>query len=514
LKILTAAEMREVDEQTIARGIPGIVLMENAGAAVVRYLEQHCVPLCSHRVVIFCGRGNNGGDGFVIARQLFQRHLCAELTVVELFPKEELKGDAALARGMLDAIACPVRREIPEQAFDATLIVDAILGTGVRGAASGRALEFIQFVNRRFPHAVKVAVDFPSGFPTDETEAAGEFARVDHTVTFTALKRSQAFSPSYEAMGRLEVCPIGTPDELCGSNSKYRLRLTTPADIAPLFKPRSKNSNKGMYGHVLVVAGSGPKPGAAAMAGMSVLRAGAGLATVASAPQATSIVAGACSELMTEALPETSTGHIAYAAKGVIKKLLENKTVLAIGPGVGTEEETVALVRDLYRSVEVPVVVDADALNALAGSNLETDRIRIMTPHPGEMGRLIGKSAKDIQKSRMESAEALARESGAAIVLKGDRTVIAFAGGDIWVNPTGNPAMATGGTGDVLTGMVAGLVAQHPKDWQRAVAAAVWLHGRSGQLGTRDLGEQSLIATDLLRYLPAAMEECRAAGRV
>ena len=512
MKILTAAEMREVDKLTIARGIPGIVLMENAGAAVVRYLERHCAPLSSHRAVIFCGKGNNGGDGFVIARQLFQRRLCAALTVVELFPKDELIGDAALARGMLAAIGCPVTRDIPEHAFEATLVIDAILGTGVRGAASGRALEIIQVINSRFSHAVKVAVDFPSGFPTDESEAGGEFVRVDHAVTFTALKRSQAFSPSYEFMGHLEVCPIGTPDELCEANADYRLRLTTPEDLAHLFRPRPKNSNKGMYGHVLVVAGSGPKPGAAAMAGISVLRAGAGLATVASAPQATAIVAGSCSELMTEPLPQTSTGHIAYAAKAAIEKLLENKTVLAIGPGLGTEEETVALVRELYRSVELPVVVDADALNALAGSDLRTDRVRIMTPHPGEMGRLIGKSAKDVQKARLESADSLASESGAAVVLKGDRTLIAFAEGETWVNPTGSPAMATGGTGDVLTGMIAGLIAQHPKEWQPAVAAAVWLHGRAGELGGLDLGEQCLIATDLLRYLPAAMEECRAAG--
>jgi NAD(P)H-hydrate epimerase len=513
LKILTAAEMREVDERTIARGIPGIILMENAGACVVRYLEKNCEPLAAHRIVVFCGKGNNGGDGFVVARQLFQRRLCAELIVVELFPKEDLKGDAASARATLDGIGAPVYGEIPEQAFGATLVIDAILGTGVRGAASGRALEFIQLVNRRFPHALKIAVDFPSGFPTDESEPAGEFVKADHTITFTALKWSQAMSPSYEAMGRLAVCPIGTPDELCESDPRYGLRLTTVADIARLFAPRLKNSNKGMYGHVLVVAGSASKPGAAAMAGMSVLRAGAGLATVASPPQAAAVVAGACSELMTDPLPQTSTGQIAYGAKAVIEELLKNKTVLAIGPGLGTEEETVALVRDLYTSVEVPMIVDADALNALAGTDLKTDKIRVMTPHPGEMGRLIGKSAKEVQKARLESAEALAKTSGAAIVLKGDRTLIAFPEGETWVNPTGSPAMATGGTGDVLTGMVAGLLAQHAPEWQRAVAAAVWLHGRAGELGARDLGEECLIATDLLRYLPAAMEECRVAGR-
>jgi hydroxyethylthiazole kinase-like uncharacterized protein yjeF len=512
LKILTAAQMQEVDRLTISRGIPGIILMENAGAAVVRYLEKHCGPLDHHRAVIFCGRGNNGGDGFVIARQLFQRRLCRELTVIELFSKDELKGDAALARHMVDAIGCPVFPQIPEQAFDATLVIDAILGTGVRGAASGRALEFIQLINKRFAHAIKVAVDFPSGFPTDEVEAAGEYVRVDHTVTFTALKRSQAFSPSYEAMGRLELSPIGTPDELCERNSKFPLRLTTASDVAALFAPRPKNSNKGMYGHVLVVAGSGPKPGAAAMAGISVLRAGAGLATVASAPAATAVIAGTCSELMTEPLPHTPDGHIAYAAKRVIEKLLENKTVLAIGPGLGTEEETVRLVRELYTSVELPMVVDADALNALAGSDLRTDKIRILTPHPGEMGRLAGKSSKDVQRERLESAQTLAQQSHAAIVLKGDRTLIAIPDGETWVNPTGSPAMATGGTGDILTGITAGIVAQHPHDWQKAVAAAVWLHGRAGELGGDVLGEQCLLATDLLRFLPQAMEECRAAG--
>jgi NAD(P)H-hydrate epimerase len=224
------------------------------------------------------------------------------------------------------------------------------------------------------------------------------------------------------------------------------------------------------------------------------------------------VIAAACSELMTEPLPQTKSGHIGYAAKAVIEELLKNKTVLAIGPGLGTEEETVALVRDLYRSVDVPMIVDADALNALAGSDLKTHKVRIMTPHPGEMGRLIGKSAKEVQHTRLSSAETLAKESGAAIVLKGDRTVIAFAGGETWVNPTGSPAMATGGTGDVLTGMISGLIAQHADDWPRAVADAVWLHGRSGELGAQAMGEQCMVATDLLRYLPAAMEECRAAG--
>ena len=511
MNILTAAEMREVDRLTIERGIPGSILMENAGSRAVDYLRETFAPLARHRIVVFCGKGNNGGDGFVIARQLFQRRLCAELTVVEAFPAESLSGDAARARSMLRAAGCATFPNIPEQALQATLVVDAVLGTGIKGAAQGAALDAIRAVNTRFPHALKVAVDIPSGFPTDELTVKGEFVHAQHTVTFTAMKRSQALSPSYEAMGRLAAFPIGTPDELCEENDQYKLRLTTPGDIAPLFGPRTRNSNKGMYGHVLVVAGSVGKTGAPAMTGLAALRIGAGLVTVASAESAIPTIAGASPELMTEPLPQTKTGNVAKAAREKIEVLLKNKTLLALGPGLGTDPETVELIRDLYEHVEQPIVVDADGLNALAGGNLKTSRTRILTPHPGEMGRLTGKSAKEVQAGRLELAEELAQRSGATVVLKGDRTIIALAEGDTWVNPTGSPALATGGTGDILTGMIGGLAAQFPGDWKRAVAAAVWLHGRAGELAAEELGEQPVVATDLLRYLPAAMKKCRAA---
>ncbi len=509
MKILTAAKMRQVDRETMERGIPGSILMENAGYSVVAYLKES-FSLSQHQVLICCGKGNNGGDGFVIARLLFQQRLPKQLIVVEAFPKEQLTGDAALARAMLSASGCPTQSEFPDQAFEPTLIIDAILGTGVQGAASGRALEFINALNNNYPHAIKVAVDFPSGFPSDETEPAGEYVHVSHTVTFTALKRSQAFSPSYQAMGHLRVYPIGTPDDLCETNPKYQLKLTTPEDLAPLFVPRAKDSNKGMYGHVLVVGGSVGKSGAPAMAGLSAIRSGAGLATVASASDAISTIAAISPALMTEMLPQTSTGRVALAAKDPIEKLIKSMTVLALGPGLGTEE-TVSLVRHLYQTVDKPMVLDADGLNAVAGTNLKTDKIRILTPHPGEMSRLIGKSVKEVQAARLENAESLAKETGVTVVLKGDRTVIAFPDGETWINPTGSPAMATGGTGDILTGLTAGLVAQHPKDWKRAVVAAVWLHGRAGELGSEALGEQCFIATDLLQFLPAAMQECRIA---
>jgi NAD(P)H-hydrate epimerase len=510
MKILTAAEMREVDRRTIERGISGPILMENAGCRVVDYLKETFAPLLKHRVIVFCGKGNNGGDGFVVARQLWQQRLPESLSVIETSDASELTGDAAGARNMLVASGCPIFSEIPEHALHATLIIDALLGTGIRGPVTGKVAEWIRAINSRFPYAIKVAVDLPSGFPTDEVKPAGEYVKVHHTVTFTALKRSQAFSPSYEAMGNLRVYPIGTPDDLCEANAEFQLRLVTIPDLQPLFAARPRNSNKGMYGHVLVVGGSAAKPGAPSMAGLAALRAGAGLSTVASSNTAIASISGYSPALMTEPLAETSSGNVSKDSLEQIRDLLKNKTILALGPGLGTEQPTVDLVREIYRSVEIPMVVDADALNALAGTDMKTDRIRVLTPHPGEMGRLVGTSAKQVQAARFETATKFVRDTNTTVVLKGDRTLIAFPDGDAWVNPTGSPAMATGGTGDILTGMVAGLIAQHPQNWKLAAIAAVWLHGRAGELGEVELGEESLIATDLLRFLPAAIQECRA----
>jgi len=478
MKILTAAEMREVDRLTIESGIPGLILMENAGCRVVDFLGETFAPLSAQRVVVMCGKGNNGGDGFVVARQLFTRKLCRELTVLELFPAEELTGDALANRRMLDACGCPVVRELPFEANFATIVVDAILGTGSKGEPRGRALDGIRMIGEKFPLAKKVAVDVPSGN-----------LQVDYTVTFTAVK-------NYERTGKLVVANIGTPDRFCETNPIYQLRLTTPDDIRHLFARRPRDSNKGMYGHVLVVGGSPGKSGAPAMSGLGSYRSGAGLVTVAIPKDAP---VPARPELMTEFLD------------GNIFELIKKMTVLAVGPGLGTEEATIRFVKRLYEEAEIPTVFDADALNALAGALPATKKIRVLTPHPGEMGRLIGKSTKQVQADRLGAAQGLARESGAAVVLKGDHTVIAFPDGETWINPTGSPALATGGTGDVLTGIVAGLMAQHITDWRRAVVAAVWLHGRCGELAGEHWGEEAAMATDLLDFVPQAMHEVRPA---
>jgi ADP-dependent NAD(P)H-hydrate dehydratase / NAD(P)H-hydrate epimerase len=501
VKILTAAQIREVDRITIERGIPGLILMENAGSRVVDFLRETFGPLSDHRVIIICGKGNNGGDGFVIARQLFTRRLCRSLTVLELFDSETLTGDALASRRMLDVCGCPVLRELRDEANLATIVIDAILGTGLTGPARGPSLDGINMINNRFPLARKIAVDIPSGLPTDETNPIGEFVRADYTVTFTAAKPSQCLSPVYEHAGRLVVVPIGSPDEFVKTNPDHKLNLTTPNDIRYLFAQRVANSNKGLYGHVLVVGGSFGKSGAPAMAGLGSYRSGAGLVTIAVPESVLLSVAAFKPELMTEPL-------------GRVPDLLQRMTVLAIGPGLGTEAGTVRFVKQLYEEAELPAVVDADGLNALAGSLPKTNKTRILTPHPGEMSRLTGKSTKEIQADRLGAAQELAAGSGATIVLKGDRTVIAFPDGETWVNPTGSPAMATGGTGDILTGMIAGMIAQHPpasgqNAWRHALVAAVWLHGRCGELAGEHWGEQATLATDLLNFLPEAMNEIR-----
>ncbi len=507
MKILSAAQMREVDRLTIERGISGLILMENAGSRVVDFLRENFAPLSRHDVVVVCGKGNNGGDGFVVARQLFTRNLCRKLTVYELFEPGTLTGDAAANRKMLEVCGCPVQSVLRDEPNSATIVVDAVLGTGLKGPATGPTLEAIQRINTCFPNAAKVAVDIPSGLPSDETKPEGEFVRADCTVTFTAPKKSQVFSGSYGLMGKLAVYPIGSPADLY---SDIPLNLTERSDISQLFAKRSNDSNKGMYGHVWVVGGSFGKSGAPAMAGLGSYRMGAGLVTVAIPKSVLTAVAAVRPELMTEPLAETDAGLIRESEADRLLPLLEKMTALAVGPGLGTGDEVKRLVDRLYRESNLPGVFDADALNALAGDVPPADgKVRVLTPHPGEMGRLAGKPTKEVQSDRLGTAQTFAAKTGATVVLKGDRTVIAFPDGETWINPTGSPSMATGGTGDILTGMVAGAIAQHPKDWKRAVVAAVWLHGRCGELAAERLGEECTLATDLLDSLPRAMDEIR-----
>ncbi len=505
MKVLTPAEMREVDRRTIELGTPGLVLMENAGHRVVEFLERRFAPLSGQRIVIFCGKGNNGGDGFVVARQLLLRFRPEALHVLLAARPEELQGDAAANYRMFQIAGGSTVSAILPEMRAATLIIDALLGTGLRGPATGTYAELIGEINAGFPLAKIVAVDIPSGMPGDAAASQGECVRADATVTFTAPKVAQVLWPNYERCGELVIGQIGSPASLMDG---IGLNLSEPSDFGPLFRPRVRDSNKGIYGHVLVVAGGRGKTGAAAMTGIAALRAGAGLVTVASAESAIAVIASHAPEIMTAPLDETENGAITSNAFNAIRCLSENKTLLAIGPGLGTYRLTVDLVRRLFAEIEVPMVVDADGLNALAGSDFRgPGPLRVLTPHPGEMSRLTGLSTAGVQRDRIGVARNLAADRNVVVVLKGERTVIAFPDGRAWINPSGSPALATAGTGDILTGILAGMMAQFPDDVETAIRAAVWLHGRAGELGASRLGEQALIATDILRFLPEAIRE-------
>jgi len=521
MKILTAAQMQRIDRLTTERyGVPSLTLMENAGRGVVEFLAGRFSPLAAHNIVILCGRGNNGGDGLVVARLLRDQGL--KPRVFLLADPQGLKGDARANWERLAASGSPEvvadaaawKRILPE-IQGATLLVDALLGTGLTKPLEGLFADVVRDINSARPPAHIVAVDLPSGISADTGEQIGECVRADASVTFTAPKIAHVFPPASELVGEWVVKEIGTPAEVLASDPELFLNLTRREDLARLLKPRKLDAHKGDFGHVLILAGSVGKTGAAAMAAKAALRAGAGLVTVATAKSALPIIASLGMEFMTEPLPETDTGTISLRALdyGQLDKLVEGKSVLAVGPGIGTVRETAEFVRTVVNRFDVPVILDADGLNAFAGC-MDTfragGRVRILTPHPGEMARLTGKTTGEILARRVEAAREFAKQHQATLVLKGAKTLTAAPDGQVWANPTGNPGMATGGTGDVLTGLIAGLAAQHSARPAAEVAVAgVYLHGLAGDLAAQQLGEISLVAGDLLDALPRAFRALR-----
>ncbi len=535
MKIVSASEMREIDHATSDRfGVPSLVLMENAGSAVARFMLSDFAQ--AERIGILCGKGNNGGDGFVAARKLVEAGCAVRLLI--LADPAELCGDAAamfssmMQKLQLMNLAPLIVREASaldssdaREVFVADVLVDAILGTGFHPPVSPLFAAAIAKMNAAA--APVVAVDIPSGADADAVRPqSGVIARADAIVTFTAPRPAHVFAAL--TSGPTVIARIGSPPEAVVS--QLGLHLSTSNDFAPLLAPRARESNKGRYGHVLVIGGSLGKAGAAVMAGLAALRAGAGLSTVATAKSVLPTVAAFHPELMTEPLAETAQGTISLQAVGLgLDALLERKTI-AIGPGISRNSETAAFVRTIVTRGDKLLVVDADGLNAFATGVLRTawtgegtrpltngaadklngrGRTVVVTPHPGEMSRLTGLSIAEIQANRVEVARNFAREHELIVVLKGHRTLVAAPDGAVWVNPTGNPGMATAGTGDILTGMIAGMIAQHPEHALQATALAVYLHGLAGDLAAASVGENSLVATDLVRFLPQAFAEMR-----
>lgn len=524
MKIVTSAEMREIDRITGEQfEVASLTLMENAGSALAEFTLS-AYPFAKTFGII-CGKGNNGGDGFVIARKLHEAG--REVKLLLLADTAELRGDAAANFAKL-----PTKSTTPPFAvfkgweelksaravFDSDVLIDAILGSGFRPPVSGPYVEAIANINAA--NAPVIAVDIPSGADADVVgEQTGAVARANAIVTFTAPRPAHVFGNL--TVGPTIIAPIGSPDEAI--RSSLNLNVVTPKDIASLIGPRPRDSNKGMYGHVLVVGGSLGKAGAAAMAGFSALRAGAGLVTVAIPRSVLDTVAGFHPEVMTEPLAETEIRSISLKARQALEHIADKKTVLAIGPGISRHPETSELVREIVRESPTPVVLDADGLNAFEGEakdfnrkdrdggakDAEKNRTLVLTPHPGEMARLTGMSTQAIQRDRTNVARSFAKEHNLILVLKGDRTIVAGPNGEAWVNTTGNPGMATGGTGDILTGIVAGMLAQNPKREFEAVLAAVYLHGLAGDVARESQGEHSLVATDLIESLAEAFRRTR-----
>jgi hydroxyethylthiazole kinase-like uncharacterized protein yjeF len=512
MKIVTAAEMREIDRVTSQRfGVPSLTLMENAGTAVAEFVVSQYPS--TERIGVICGKGNNGGDGFVAARKL--KAAGREVRVVLLAEPSDLRGDAAEMSCKLPVTPVIVRsgeelkREEARAVFESEVLLDAILGTGFKPPVSGSYAEAIRLLNAS--SVPVVAVDIPSGADADIMgEQTGTVARADAVVTFTAPRPAHIFGRLTD--GPTVIAPIGSPDEAIVSS--LQLNLITAREIAPLIGPRPLAANKGNFGHVLVIGGSLGKAGAAAMAGISALRTGAGLSTVATPKSVLATVAGFHPEVMTEPLDQTDAGTISASAlaSGRMDALIKGMTVLAIGPGISRNPETSEFVRSLVVTSKTPLVLDADGLNAFEGRAGELNgkgRSLVITPHPGEMARLTRSTVAAVQRDRINVARTFAHEHELIVVLKGHRTLIAHPDGTVWVNTTGNPGMATGGTGDILTGMVAGLIAQNPEHIAEAVTAAVHLHGLAGDVARESVGEHSLVATDLVKALPEAFRRVR-----
>ncbi len=518
-RVLTAAEMQEADRATIqARGVPGLILMESAASAVTREVLRRCRAPDRERVLVLCGKGNNGGDGLAVARQLLVRAPRLSVRTVLLAEPGSLGPDPAANWTMLaaqdyraDVAPTPQAwRALLPELRRSTLVVDALLGTGLRGPARGLAAEVISDLNRAGDDLQVVSVDLPSGLGSDAGAVLGECVRADCTVTFTAPKVSHVLPPACDRIGALTVSRIGTAEAVLEALPGPRLLLSEAEDAREFVQPRDRSVHKGSCGHVLAVGGSRSKPGAILMAGTAALRGGAGLVTMATAASAGATLLAARPELMLEPAGELADGSLGPDAFD--PAWLAGKTVLALGPGLGSSEANCAFVRRACRACEVPLVLDADGLAALRpGAGLEPRRApTVLTPHPGEMARMLGCKPVEVQSDRLRIARDYALASGAYLVLKGQRTLIADPGGEVIVNPTGTPGLATAGSGDILTGLIAAFLAQFPaREVLRTVAAAVYLHGLAGELACDELGEQGMVATDILRHLPGASRALR-----
>jgi ADP-dependent NAD(P)H-hydrate dehydratase / NAD(P)H-hydrate epimerase len=516
MRLVKASEMQEMDRFAIEEiGIAGIVLMENAARGATRVFIEHFEPPHHSRVLLLCGRGNNGGDGYVMARYLHQKGFAVSVLVLSEW--EKITGDALTNLKIIQRMGLELKEVAgPEQWSacrglfqSADFIVDAILGTGLNSTVRGFYQQVIQEVNASLKPVM--AIDIPSGVHADTGAVMGAAVRADVTATFGFPKLGQVLFPGAGLVGRLIRIDIGIPG-LAADKVPARHRLIETRDIREALPVEEPDVHKGTRGHLLVIAGSTGKTGAAALASLASLRAGAGLVTLGIPRSLNAVLETKLTEAMTYPLPETQAGTLSLEAEQQILHLLQGKSALVIGPGLSTHEETVLLVRRLVSSCPVPMVVDADGLNALAGdlSPLRSGKGQaVLTPHPGEMARLSGLGNSEVQADRAGLASRFAQDHGCHLVLKGARTIIARPDGRIHVNPTGNPALASGGSGDVLTGLLGGFLARGLSP-ERAAVCGAYLHGLSADLLAQEVGCVGILAGDLIEVIPSLMAALKA----
>jgi len=513
--LVTASEMQKMDKETIEKfGLPGIVLMENAGRCAVAFFMSQFSDISDKRIGIIAGSGNNGGDGFVMARYLIS---AGEDVIVYLLTKnEKLSGDARFNYERLlkmDAFII----EMPDEASlnpnyeilsTRNIWIDALLGTGLRSDVRGRYKRMISFLNVT-SHPV-FSVDIPSGLHADTGKICGKAVQANATITFGHQKIGQAMPTGIKHCGKLAIADIGIPSQITKSIAPKQYLLTSKT-IDLSFCQRPSSAHKGTTGHVLVIGGTIGKTGACAMTSKAAMRIGCGLVTLGIAQSLNPILETQLMEVMTLPFSEERPGVLGSKAFDEIMCASKGKKCIAIGPGMGIAQETETLVHKLIQEINIPMVIDADAINALAGHAecLHNAKVRhILTPHPGEMARLTGLSTQEIQSDRITFARYFARSHNVILILKGAKTIIAHPDGQIAINPTGNPGMASGGMGDVLTGIIAGIIAQGIMPG-KAVETAVYIHGLASDILQKKMGRIGFMASDVIQSLPLALEQSR-----
>lgn len=511
MKVVTAEEMRRIDQETIQNiGIPGIVLMENAGLGVICAIEKNFDMSNIKKISIFVGKGNNGGDGLVIARHLKNKGY--DIKIYLLSSPDRFQGDALVNLHIAQNMGLNIETILSESDLEyhktnianSDLLIDAIFGTGLTGAVRGVAAKVISFINHT--GLPVVAVDLPSGLDSDTGKIEGECIKAILTVTMGLPKRGLLLYPGAGFIGKLEITDIGIPSSVIESQG-IKVNLIQVDNIQKLPK-RLPDSHKGNFGRVLVLGGSVGLTGAAAMASESALRAGAGLVTLGIPKSLNPIMEGKLTEVMTLPLPETENQAFSKSSFDNIMKIVNNFDVVAIGPGMSRDPETSWLVRELCKSINIPKIIDADGLNAISEDKSvlkDIDKNTIFTPHPGEMARLIDGTVSDVQSDRVNIAQRFAIDNNIIMILKGVPTVVAEPNGEVYLNTTGNPGLASGGTGDVLTGIIAGFIAQGLTLRDSAILG-VYIHGLAGDMAAEELGEPGMIAGDVIKFIPLAIK--------